>query len=332
MSHRSRALGAGPPHDGSTRALKPAGLPCLGRDPAPPSAPWPRSLGSVAETSPVLSGSSPHPRCPCPPSPGPHGPTGTRWAAQSQGGCPPRWAEGGTGTGGLWSLAQAPTAPPWLVWPPLPSSGWGPAAWPSGPRRRGSWKRDVPWRVRGTGCPGGTGGSACWAAGKQPRRRAPLEGQVRPDGVRDDLLNGLLPTRLSLSSWPLGKHTRHRFVPLPLYLCSPPPVPLPPLLPREHVHTTWDPLPRPEPSMALARAAPSPGSRQLGPRACRGSEGRSWGGQMGAAAGPSPRPGRGHSHPQRGSQPGAILPQGTSGHDTLWVVPTRCSWDVLSGV
>lgn len=45
---RSRAFRAGPPHDGSIPALKPAGLSALGRDPALPSAPWPCSPLSVA--------------------------------------------------------------------------------------------------------------------------------------------------------------------------------------------------------------------------------------------------------------------------------------------
>ena len=43
-----RAFRAEPPHDGSIRALEPAGLPTLGRDPAPPSAPWPCSPPSAA--------------------------------------------------------------------------------------------------------------------------------------------------------------------------------------------------------------------------------------------------------------------------------------------
>lgn len=48
MSHSSWDVQTGPPHDGSMHALKPAGLPGLGRDPAPPSALWPRSPLSVA--------------------------------------------------------------------------------------------------------------------------------------------------------------------------------------------------------------------------------------------------------------------------------------------
>ena len=42
------AFRAEPPHDGSIRALKPARLPALGRDPAPPAAPWPCSPLSAA--------------------------------------------------------------------------------------------------------------------------------------------------------------------------------------------------------------------------------------------------------------------------------------------
>lgn len=51
----SRAFRAEPPHDGSIRALKPAGLPALGRDPAPPSAPWPCSPLSAAAAPETLS-------------------------------------------------------------------------------------------------------------------------------------------------------------------------------------------------------------------------------------------------------------------------------------
>ena len=104
VSHSSRDVRSGPPHDGSMHALKPAGLPGLGRDPAPPSAPWPCSPFSVAaaaETSSrVLSGIRI-----TPPSLGSPRPTSTSrgpgpsCVAHPQGGAPSKGGGGGTGLG-----------------------------------------------------------------------------------------------------------------------------------------------------------------------------------------------------------------------------------------
>lgn len=144
-----------PPHDGSMHALKPAGLPRLGWDPAPPPVPWPRSPGSAAEMSPVLSGRPSHhiPHHPPRQSPGSPGSTSTSQvpgpsrAAHPQGGHPCSWAGRGTGIGasGAWHRFTRSG-------PSLPKPRFGPedTGWAAGGAGV-SLRRVMCWRIYGRG-------------------------------------------------------------------------------------------------------------------------------------------------------------------------------------
>lgn len=151
MSLSSRAVQAGPPHDGSMHALKPAGLPGLGWDPAPPSALWPCSpLFAAAATeasSQMLSGKPSHHISPSP-SPGAPGPTSTPWtpgpwcAAHPQRGYPPGWAGGRHEDWGL----LVPHTGSAAALPTLPRASQPPSqSWARGTQWTGVSQRRVHW-------------------------------------------------------------------------------------------------------------------------------------------------------------------------------------------
>lgn len=188
---------------------------------------------------------------------------------------------------GLWFLARAQLEPsPHSPEPVQPLAGLTSA---SRVQTQAHW----PW----PGCPGSrwgavqenVGGSAHWTHRKE-QVRAPLgrwgpaaagspgpPEAVQPPGRALAALPS--PASRASSSPPLAspgsacppgfpdKRRPCGFISLPLYLWLPPPAPsVLPFLPRELIHTAWDPTPRPDLPVVLARTAPrEQGGRDLAP-------------------------------------------------------------------
>lgn len=188
---------------------------------------------------------------------------------------------------GLWFLARAQLEPsPHSPEPAQPLAGLTSA---SRVQTQAHW----PW----PGCPGSrwgavqenVGGSAHWTHRKE-QVRAPLgrwgpaaagspgpPEAVQPPGRALAALPS--PASRASSSPPLAspgsacppgfpdKRRPCGFVSLPLYLWLPPPAPsVLPFLPRELIHTAWDPTPRPDLPVVLARTAPrEQGGRDVAP-------------------------------------------------------------------